>query len=183
MRPSPWEVTANPHTPQTCLEDRPGSLPARELLAKGIIEPGGKEFTQKRLRYVESRTNKVALVCSRQYKIYKTKWSHSCQPGWLSVSHDPLVQERNYLSQSKHIWQGDTAAHRVRADMSEKDTHLKHLHLWSAQPCLQSGTTHRQAPGQMPHLASGVPRHLSERLRRVQDATFKVYVSQDPDHC
>ena len=132
---------------------------------------------------MDSRTNKMALVWSREHNVYKTKWSHSCQLKWLSVNHYTLVQEENHLSQSKHIWQGDTAAHRVRADMSEKDTHLKHLHLWSDQPCLQSGTAHRQAPGQMPHLASGVPRHLSERLRRVQDATFKVYVSQDPDHC
>ena len=43
----------------------------------------------------ESRTNKMALVQSREYK---TNWSHSCQPRWLPVSHDTLVQEGNYLS-------------------------------------------------------------------------------------
>ena len=181
MRPSPWEVTANPHTPQTCLEDRQGSLPARELLAKGTIEPGGKEFTQKRLRYVESRTNKVALVCSRQYKIYKTKWSHSCQPGWLSVSHDPLVQERNYLSQSKHIWQEDTpkiSARVIRtARSAERDQPQVGFCGNSTLTIMDvKHNTHVAPIGSWatPHLASGVPRHLSKRPRRVEYITSEV---------
>ena len=38
------------------------------------------------------------------------------QPKWLSVSHGTLVQEGNYLSQSRHSWRGDTpkiSAHRT----------------------------------------------------------------------
>ena len=59
----------------------------------------------------------MALVQSREPKVHKMKWSHSCQPRWLSVSHDTLVQVGNYLSQSRHIWQGDTpkiSAHVIR---------------------------------------------------------------------
>ena len=56
----------------------------------------------------ESRTNKMALVLSKEHKVYEIKWSHSCQPRWLPIIHDTLVQEGNYLSQSRHIWQGDS---------------------------------------------------------------------------
>ena len=52
---------------------------------------------------VESRTNRLVLAQSREHKVRKTKWSHSCQPIWLPVSYDTLVQEGNYLS---HAWQG-----------------------------------------------------------------------------
>ena len=48
---------------------------------------------------------------------------------------------------------------KIRVNTSGKETYL---HTWSEQPCLQSGTTHRWAPGESPHLASGVPRHLSK---------------------
>ena len=44
----------------------------------------------------------MALVWSRQHKVYKTKQSHSCQPTWLPVSHDTLVQEGNHLSHTRH---------------------------------------------------------------------------------
>ena len=40
--------------------------------------------------------------------------------------HDTLVQEENYLSQSKHIWQGDIptiSAHVVRAAVSAERDH------------------------------------------------------------
>ena len=75
---------------------------------------------------VESKTNKMTLVWSRQHKEYKTKWSHSCQPRWPPVSHDTLVQEGNYLSQSRHIWQGDTpkiSSHMIRTAASPEWDH------------------------------------------------------------
>ena len=50
----------------------------------------------------------MALVRSRRHEVYKAKWSHSCQPRWLPVIQDTLLQQGNYLSQSRHIWQGDT---------------------------------------------------------------------------
>ena len=68
----------------------------------------------------------MASVQSRQHKVYKTKWSHSCQPKWLSISHDTLVQEGNYLSQSRHIWQGNTprvSAHVIRTATSAEQDH------------------------------------------------------------
>ena len=83
--------------------------------------------------FVESRTNKMALVWSRYHKAYKTMWSHSCQPRWLPVSHDTLAQEGNYL-----------------ADTPGKETHLEYLHTWPEQLCLKSRTTHRQDPGESP---------------------------------
>ena len=49
----------------------------------------------------------MSLVQSRQHKVYKTKWSLSCQPTRLPVSHGTLVQERN-LHHARHICQGDT---------------------------------------------------------------------------
>ena len=67
----------------------------------------------------------MALVRFRQHTVYKTKWIHLCQLKQLSVSHDTLVQEENYPSQSKYIWQGDTlkmSAHVVSVAMpAEKD--------------------------------------------------------------
>ena len=50
----------------------------------------------------------MALVQSRWHELYKTKWSESCQHRWMPVSHDTLVQDRNHLSHTRHIWQGDT---------------------------------------------------------------------------
>ena len=99
---------------------------------------------------VESRTNKMALVQLRWHKVYKGKWSHLCLLKWLSVSHDTLVQEKNYLSQSTHIWQGDIAAHMVRAAMFAEWDHPYiagllgkfHTYQWryqAEQPC----TSHR----------------------------------------
>ena len=43
------------------------------------------------LNLVESRTSRIALVRSKQHKVYKTKWSHSCQPRGLPVRPDTLV--------------------------------------------------------------------------------------------
>ena len=99
---------------------------------------------------MERRTRKVALVGSRSHKVYKTKQSHSQQLRWLPVSHDTLVQEKNYLSQSTHIWQGDIAAHMVRAAMFAEWDHPYiagllgkfHTYQWrcqAEQPC----TSHR----------------------------------------
>ena len=67
---------------------------------------------------VESKTNKMVLVWSRQDKIFKTKWHHSCQIRWLPVSYDTLVQEGDYL---RHAWQGGVfriSAHVTWADKS-----------------------------------------------------------------
>ena len=50
--------------------------------------------------------------------------------------------------------------------MSGKVTHLRHLHTWPEQPCLQSGMAHRQAPGGSPHLPSGEPEGWSTPLSR-----------------
>ena len=44
----------------------------------------------------------MVLVLSRQDKVCTTKWYHSCQPRWLPVSHNTLVQEGNYLSHTRH---------------------------------------------------------------------------------
>ena len=59
---------------------------------------------------------------------------------WLSVSHDTSVWEENYLSQRKHIWQGDTlkiSAHMVGVAVSaEQDPH-------------------GQAPREIPHVPAG----------------------------
>ena len=66
-----------------------------------------------------------------------------------AISHDTLVQEGNYLSHPRHIWQGDTPkipAHMIKTSMSAE---------WAI---------YRQAPGEIPHLTSGVPRHLSKDL-------------------
>ena len=90
---------------------------------------------------VESGTNAMALVQLRQHKVHKTKWSHLCQLKRLSVSHDTVVQEENYLSPSKHIWQVDIFAHVVRADRSAE-------------------LDNPWAPGGIPHLPAGVSRHL-----------------------
>ena len=57
---------------------------------------------------MESRTNKMAFVRSREHKICKTKWNFSCQSRWLLISHATLVQEGNYLSHAGNIWQRDT---------------------------------------------------------------------------
>ena len=68
----------------------------------------------------------MALGQSREHKAYKTKWSHSCQPRWLPVSHHTLLKEGNYLSQSRHIWQGDSpkiSAHMIRTAMSAEWDH------------------------------------------------------------
>ena len=68
----------------------------------------------------------MALVQSRQHKVYKTKWSHSCQPRWLWVSLDTLVQEGNYLSHARHTWQGDTPkifAHLTKTAVSAEWDH------------------------------------------------------------
>ena len=96
---------------------------------------------------MENKTNKMALFQSRWLKVYKIKWSHSCQPRWLPVSHDTLGQEGIYLSQSRHIWQGDTpkiSAHMGRTAMSAEQDHPQ-TGFWG-----------------IPHLQSGVPRHLSK---------------------
>ena len=45
---------------------------------------------------------------------------------WLSASHDTLVQEGTYLSQGRHIWQGDTlniSAHMIRIAVSAEQDH------------------------------------------------------------
>ena len=62
--------------------------------------------------------------------------------------------------QNRHISQGDTPkiyAHVIRTAMSAE---------WDP---------HREAPGEVPHLPAGVPRHLSKRLGRVEYTTFKVF--------
>lgn len=46
------------------------------------------------------------------------------------------------------------------------------------QACLQSGATHREHPGEIPHSPSGVPRHLPKRPRRVESITFQVQLRQ-----
>ena len=54
------------------------------------------------------------------------KRSHSCQPRWLPVHLDILVQEGNYLSQSRHVWQGDTfkmSAHMSKVAVSAEWHH------------------------------------------------------------
>ena len=72
--------------------------------------------------YVESKTNKMALVWWRQHKVYKTKWSHSCQP----VSHDTLVQEG-------------------KLPKSEQ-THLARRHTWDICTCDQNRHVCRVGP-------------------------------------
>ena len=62
--------------------------------------------------------------------------------------------------QSRRKWQGDTltvSAHVVRIAMSAEQNHPQ------------------IAPGETPHLASGMPKHLSKRPGRVESTTFKVY--------
>ena len=55
---------------------------------------------------------------------------------WLPASHDTLVQEGNYLSHSRHIWQGDTpkiSAHMVRTTMSAEWDHPQ-IDSWAKSP-------------------------------------------------
>lgn len=66
-------------------------------------------------------------------------------------------------SQSGCIWQGDTPTMSARV---------------TRQACLQSGATHREHPGEIPHSPSGVPRHLPKRPRRVESITFQVQLRQ-----
>ena len=50
--------------------------------------------------------------------------------------------------------------------------HLRYLHARPEQ-CLQSGTTHRPAPGEIPHLPSWKPSHLPiKRPRKVECTTL-----------
>ena len=72
----------------------------------------------------------MALVRSREHKVYKTKWNHSCQLRWLPVSHNTLVQEGNYLSYTKYIWQGDTP--------KISTTHDQNSHVCQAGPSRDS---------------------------------------------
>ena len=68
----------------------------------------------------------MALVQLRQHKVYKIKLESLRQLKWLSVSHDTLVQEENFLIQSKHIGHGDRrkiSAHVVRVAVSAERNH------------------------------------------------------------
>ena len=64
------------------------------------------------------------------------------------------------VSQPWHFGSRGKLAKSEQTHLSRRHTRLRYLHMWSEQPCLQSGTTHRQASGQISHLPSGVPRHL-----------------------
>ena len=68
----------------------------------------------------------MALVRSREHKVYKTKWNHSCQPRWLPVSQDTLVQEGTHLSHTRYVYQGGTpkiSAHMTRTVTSAEQDH------------------------------------------------------------
>ena len=82
---------------------------------------------------------------SQNTRVFKTKWSHSCQPRQLPVRRDVLVQEGNYICHARHISQGDTpkiSAHMIWTAMSAEQYHSP-IGSWA-----------------FPHLPSGVPRHL-----------------------
>ena len=112
---------------------------------------------------------KMALVWSEQQKAYKTKWSHSCQPRWPPASHDTLVQEGNYLSQSKHIWQADTpmiSAHLTRTAVSAERDHPQ-IRSWGNAHLPSGVTRHRSRyPEGGVHLCQGVTEAGSRPLPR-----------------
>ena len=125
-----------------------GSLPKSLQIRLTKDRFAGEKQTEAIYTYivVESRTNRIELVGSRQHKVYKTIWSHSCQPRGLPVRPDTLIQEGNYLSHARHIWQGDTpkiSAHGNRTASSAEQDHPQ-IGSWANYP-----------------LASGVPRQLS----------------------
>ena len=63
----------------------------------------------------------------------------------------------------------------IMLDISGKEIHLRYLHTWSGQPCLQSGTTHRWAPGESSHLPSGVPKYLSRDWEGYRTSFSRYY--------
>ena len=106
----------------------------------------------------------MALVQSRLHKVYKTKWSHSCQPRWLPVSHETLVQEGNYLSHTRHIWQRDTPkipAHVTRTDTFAQWDHPQ-IGFWRNSP-----------------LAIRGPKTLLERPKRKEYTILKSVTEED----
>ena len=75
---------------------------------------------------LQSHCKRVLIMLILPHKVHKTKWSHSYQPRQLPVSLDTLVQEGNYLSQSKHIWQEDIpkiSAYSIKIAMSAEWNH------------------------------------------------------------
>ena len=104
----------------------------------------------------------MALVRSRQRKVYTAKWSHSSQPRSLPVSQDTSVQEGNYQSHARHIWQGDTpgiSAHVIgRAMCAEQEPYIGS---WGNST-----------------LGLGVKRQLLKMPRRAEYTAFKVQVPE-----
>ena len=103
----------------------------------------------------------MALVLSRQHKVYKTKLSHLCELKWLLVSHHTLVQEENYLSQSRHIWQGDAlkiCAHVVRLARSAERDHAQ-IGSWGSSALASRGVrqnSHAPPIGSWANTALGI---------------------------
>ncbi|KAF6109883.1 hypothetical protein HJG60_011074 [Phyllostomus discolor] len=106
----------------------------------------------------ESRTSTTASARSRQRTVHTAKQNRPWQPGWLPGGRDALVPEK--LVQ-------------VRADASGRETAYDVCTCVTGQPCLQSGATRREAPAEIPHSPSGVPRHLPKRPRRAESITFQ----------
>ena len=95
--------------------DRPDEGDSDQI--KTLIENDQHSTTQDIANCGEQNQKQMTLVWSRQHKVYKTNWSHSCQPQWLPASHDTLAQEEKYLSHARHIQQRDTpriSAHVIR---------------------------------------------------------------------
>ena len=117
------------HAGDFLLDDAPWSGRPVEIDSdqiKTLIENDQHSTTQDIANCGEQNQKQMTLVWSRQHKVYKTKWSHSCQPRRLPDSYDTLVQEGNYLSQSRHNWQGDTpkiSAHVTRVAVSAERDH------------------------------------------------------------
>ena len=92
-----------------------------------------------------------------------------------------MVQEGNYLSQSRHIWQGDTpktSAHTIRIATSGKWDHPQ-LGFWRKSPLAVMGAkqnSHVPPIGSWTNSPLGIrsAKTLIKRPRRVENTTFKV---------
>ena len=104
---------------------------------------------------VESRTNKMSLVRSSSHKVYKTKWSHWYQPRWLPINRVTSVQEGNYWSHTRHIWQGHIPKIHLHMIITARSAEWDHPQIgsWGNSPLAIRGedTEQRTQKGRVHH--------------------------------